>query len=134
MALQQRPGLGAATSGTHPRRNGLPPGLVHQGQPDHKIWRRVMRRKSALAVLVATCAVLPATASAMSETDCAAEWKSADGNSDGVLVGPEADRYLAYYPARAPVTPVDGRLPQQHFITACQNDIFMAKLPAPGGP
>jgi hypothetical protein len=93
-----------------------------------------MRRKSALAVLVASCAVLPATASAMSETDCAAEWKSADGNSDGVLVGPEADRYLAYYRVRAHVTPVDGRITRQDFMTACQNDIFMAKAPEPGAP
>ena len=93
-----------------------------------------MRRKSALAVLVAACAVLPATASAMSETDCAAQWKSADGNGDGVLVGPEADRYLAYYRVRAHVTPVDGRITQQEFMKACQSDIFMAKVPEPGAP
>jgi len=70
----------------------------------------------------------------MSETDCAAQWKSADGNGDGVLVGPEADRYLAYYRVRAHVTPVDGRITQQDFMTACQNDIFMAKAPEPGAP
>ena len=94
-----------------------------------------MRRKSALAVLVASsCAALPATASAMSETDCAAQWKSADGNSDGVLVGPEADRYLAYYRVRAHVTPVDGRITQQEFMKACQSDIFMAKAPEAGAP
>ena len=93
-----------------------------------------MSRKSALAVLVAACAVLPATASAMSETDCAAQWKSADGNGDGVLVGPEADRYLAYYRVRAHVTPVDGRITQQDFMKACQSDIFMAKAPEPGAP
>jgi len=93
-----------------------------------------MRRKSALAVLVASCAVLSATASAMSETDCAAQWKSADGNGDGVLVGPEADRYLAYYRVRAHVTPVDGRITQQDFMQACQSDIFMAKAPEPGAP
>lgn len=42
-----------------------------------------MRRKSALAVLVACCAALPATAWASSQADCAARWKSADGNNDG---------------------------------------------------
>ena len=93
-----------------------------------------MSRKSALAVLVASCAVLPATLWAASETDCAAQWKSADGNSDGVLVGPEADRYLAYYRVRAHVTPVDGRITQQEFMKSCQGDIFMAKAPEPGAP
>ena len=51
-----------------------------------------MSKKSALAVLVACCAAMPGVASAASEADCAAQWKSADGNSDGVLSGPEADR------------------------------------------
>ena len=93
-----------------------------------------MSRKSALAVLVACCAAWPASAWAASETDCAAQWKSADGNNDGVLVGPEADRYLAYYRVRAQVTPVDGRITQQEFMKACQSDIFMAKAPEPGAP
>jgi hypothetical protein len=93
-----------------------------------------MSRKSALAVLVACWAAWPASAWAASETDCAAQWKSADGNNDGVLVGPEADRYLAYYRVRAHVTPVDGRITQQEFMKACQSDIFMAKAPEPGAP
>lgn len=92
-----------------------------------------MSRKSALAVLLA-CAAWPASAWAASETDCAAQWKSADGNNDGVLVGPEADRYLAYYRVRAHVTPVDGRITQQEFMKSCQSDIFMAKAPEPGAP
>ena len=93
-----------------------------------------MSRKSALAVLVACWAAWPASAWAASETDCTAQWKSADGNNDGVLVGPEADRYLAYYRVRAHVTPVDGRITQQEFMKSCQSDIFMAKAPEPGAP
>ncbi|HLM11814.1 MAG TPA: hypothetical protein VK362_05470 [Reyranella sp.] len=93
-----------------------------------------MSRKSALAVLVACWAAWPASAWAASEADCAAQWKSADGNNDGVLVGPEADRYLAYYRVRAHVTPVDGRITQQEFMKSCQSDIFMAKAPEPGAP
>jgi hypothetical protein len=93
-----------------------------------------MSRKSALAVLVACWAAWPASAWAVSEADCAAQWKSADGNNDGVLVGPEADRYLAYYRVRAHVTPVDGRITQQEFMKSCQSDIFMAKAPEPGAP
>ena len=93
-----------------------------------------MSRKSALTVLVACWVAWPASAWAASETDCAAQWKSADGNNDGVLVGPEADRYLAYYRVRAHVTPVDGRITQQEFMKSCQSDIFMAKAPEPGAP
>jgi hypothetical protein len=93
-----------------------------------------MNRKSALAMLVACCAALPAAAWGASEADCAAQWKSADGNGDGVLAGPEADRYLAYYRVRAHVTPADGRITQQDFMKACQSDVFMAKAPEAGAP
>jgi hypothetical protein len=93
-----------------------------------------MSRKSALAVIVACATILPATAWATSDEDCAAQWKSADGNSDGVLTGPEADRYLAYYRVRAQVTPTDGRISRQDFMKACQNDVFMVKAPEPGAP
>lgn len=93
-----------------------------------------MSRKSALVVLVACFAALPATAWAASDVDCAAQWKSADGNNDGVLAGPEADRYLAYYRVRAHVTPVDGRITQPDFLKACQSDVFMAKAPETGAP
>jgi len=72
--------------------------------------------KSALALLAACCVASPAAAVAMPEADCAAQWKSADGNGDGVLVGPEADRYLAYYRVRAKVMPVDGRISRAEFV------------------
>ena len=49
-------------------------------------------------------------------------------------MGPEADRYLAYYRVRAHVTPVDGRITQQEFMKSCQSDIFMAKAAEPGAP
>jgi hypothetical protein len=93
-----------------------------------------MRRKCALAVLAAWCAALPAAAWAASEADCTAQWRSADGNNDGVLSGPEADRYLAYYRVRAQVAPTGGRIGQQDFMRACQADVFMAKAPEPGAP
>ena len=94
-----------------------------------------MSRKSALAVLVACWAAWPASAWAASETDCAAQWKSADGNNDGVRRGP---RPIATSPtpswSRAHVTPVDGRITQQEFMKSCQSDIFMAKAAEPGAP
>jgi hypothetical protein len=93
-----------------------------------------MKKESALAVLAACCIAMPGAAFAASESDCAAQWKSADGNGDGVLVGPEAERYLAYYRIRAQVTPTDGRIDQKTFMQACQNDVFMAKSPEAGAP
>ena len=77
-----------------------------------------MKKESALAVLAACCIAMPGAAFAASEADCAAQWKSADGNSDGVLVGPEAD----------------GRIDQKSFMQACQSDVFMAKAPEAGAP
>jgi hypothetical protein len=93
-----------------------------------------MSRKYAPTVLAACLAALSSAAVAMSEADCAAQWKSADGNGDGVLVGPEADRYLAYYRVRAKVTPVDGRIARDEFMQACLNDVFLAQTPEPGAP
>ena len=77
---------------------------------------------------------MPGIGRAASEADCSAQWKGADGNNDGVLLRPEADRYLAYYRVRAQVTPTDGRISLQDFMKACQNDVFMAKAPEPGAP
>jgi hypothetical protein len=42
-----------------------------------------MIRKFALALLAACGVALPGAAVAMPEADCAARWKSADGNGDG---------------------------------------------------
>lgn len=77
---------------------------------------------------------LSSTAWASSDEHCAAEWKSADGNGDGELVGPEAERYLAYYRIRAQVEPVQGRIGRDEFMRACRNDVFMARAPEDGAP
>jgi uncharacterized protein with FMN-binding domain len=104
------------------------------GQTDPQDLERTMRKISALGMLIACCAAVPATAWASSQTDCSAQWTSADGNKDGVLMGPEADRYLAYYRVRAQVTPADGRISRDDFMRACENDVFMAKALEPGAP
>jgi hypothetical protein len=111
-------------------RNGLPaPSFSrHRKQPE-----KTMLRKSALAVLV-LLAGMPAAALAASEADCAAQWKSADGNGDGVLMSPEADRYLAYYRVRSQAAPSDGRITKDEFMRACQDDVFEARAPDPGAP
>jgi len=93
-----------------------------------------MSTKSAVVVLAAWCMAMPGIAVAASDADCSAQWKSADGNGDGVLVGPEADRYLAYYRVRAQVTPADGKITRDAFMQACKNDVFLAKAPDAGAP
>ena len=99
------PGIGRRHSRNVPLTERVARGFVHPGQPSHKIWRQheqnfCTRRARGLLRR------LPATAGP--HRTIARQWKSADGNNDGVLAGPEADRYLAYYRVRAHVTPVDG--------------------------
>jgi hypothetical protein len=60
--------------------------------------------------------------------------KAPTATATALLVGPEADRYLAYYRVRALVTPADGRITQAAFMKACQSDVFMAKAPEAGAP
>ncbi len=97
-----------------------------------------MTAKSALflpaVALVVACAALPGVAQAASEADCTAQWKSADGNGDGVLMSPEADRYLAYYRVRSQAAPTDGKITRDQFMRACQDDVFEAKAVDPGAP
>lgn len=88
-----------------------------------------MSRKSALAVLVAGCVAVPCLALAAPESDCAQLWKSADSNGDGVLMGPEANRYFAYYRLHARTVPADGKITQNEFMRSCQDDVFVAKAP-----
>ena len=90
----------------------------------------------AVSLLAATLALVggPGAARAASEADCAAQWKNADGNGDGVLQSPEADRYLAYYRVRSQAAPSDGRITREEFMRACQGDLFEARAPDPGAP
>lgn len=87
-----------------------------------------------VALLVAAFAAVPSFAFAASDADCAAEWAQADANKDGVLLGPEADRYLAYIRIRAQTSPQDGRITQEAFMTACKADTFKAQVPETGAP
>jgi hypothetical protein len=85
------------------------------------------------SVMACSALVVPA-AEAANEADCAAEWTSADANKDGVLAGPEANRYLAYIRVRAQVAPEDGRITQDRFMEACRGGTFKAHDPEPGAP
>lgn len=85
-------------------------------------------------VLATAFAVAPSLAFAANDADCAAEWAQADANKDGVLHGPEADRYLAYIRIRSQSSPQDGRIAQEAFMTACRADTFKAQAPEQGAP
>ena len=87
-----------------------------------------------VALLVAAFVAVPSIAFAASDADCTAEWAQADANKDGVLHGPEADRYLAYIRIRAQTSPQDGKITQEAFMTACKADTFKAQAPEQGAP
>jgi putative membrane protein len=94
-----------------------------------------MMKQSAFGVLAACCIALPGLmARAASDGDCARQWKSADGNGDGVLEGREADRYLAYYRLHAQPPPAGERIDQSDFMRACRDDVFVAKAPEADAP
>jgi hypothetical protein len=95
---------------------------------------RRFHMKIELALLAAAFAVVPSIAFAANDADCTAEWAQADANKDGVLHGPEADRYLAYIRIRSQTSPQDGKIAQEAFMSACKADTFKAKAPEPGAP
>src|SRR5262245_58369656 len=80
---------------------------------------KVMDRKLALTILATACAAGGISACAQPEVACAQLWKNADANNDGVLTGPEDDRYLAYARVRAGAAPVDGRITRAQFMNYC---------------
>jgi len=86
------------------------------------------------AILAGVFAAVPPIAFAADEAGCAAEWAQADANKDGVIAGPEADRYIAYIRIRAQAEPTDGRITQDAFMQACRGDVFKARTPDPGAP
>jgi hypothetical protein len=101
-----------------------------------EIRRLRMIRNFAGAALVASVAfaAVPQFAFAANDADCAAEWAQADANKDGVIAGPEADRYIAYIRIRSQAAPQDGRITQDAFMAACKGDVFKAKAPDAGAP
>ncbi|MDB5486426.1 MAG: hypothetical protein JWQ58_141 [Reyranella sp.] len=94
-----------------------------------------MTRKFAHAAIFAVAfAAVPHLAFAANDADCAAEWAQADANKDGVIAGPEADRYIAYIRIRSQTAPQDGRITKEAFLQACKGDVFKAKAPDTGAP
>ena len=94
----------------------------------------MMGKFARTAILVGMFAPVPSIAFAADEAGCAAEWAQADANKDGVIAGPEGDRYIAYIRIRAQAEPTDGRITQDAFMQACRGDVFKARTPDPGAP
>ena len=94
----------------------------------------MIRKFAGTAIMVGVFAAIPPIAFAADEAGCAAEWTQADANKDGVIAGPEADRYVAYIRIRAQTEPKDGRITQDAFMQACRGDVFKARAPDAGAP
>ncbi len=80
--------------------------------------------------LALTCAT-PALAA--TEVDCAASWKTADANSDGVISGQEGERYVAAMRVANKTVPEKG-LDQAGFDAACKEGVFNAAKTDAGAP
>jgi hypothetical protein len=96
--------------------------------------KRIANGLLPLAAALAVAALAVPVAQAANDAECAAEWTGADADKDGVLAGPEANRYLAYIRVRAQIAPEDGRITRERFMEACRGGAFKAQDPEPGVP
>ena len=85
-----------------------------------------------VALVLATCAALPAYAA--TDAECTDMWKRADKNADGVLSDAEAERYAAAMRVSEKTVPADGRINQASFIEACRSDAFAPRKADAGAP
>ncbi len=87
------------------------------------------------AAVAGACALLltPTIASAMTDAECAAAWKAADANADGVLSEAEGRKYFAAM--RVAQKPVAGdSMTQAAFMDGCKADMFKAAVTDAGAP
>ena len=88
-----------------------------------------------LALAAGVCAVLLTTSPsvAMTDAECAAEWKKIDTKGTGFVSESEARRYYAAMRvANKPVA--DGKLTQAAFVEQCKADLFMVAKTDPNAP
>lgn len=70
---------------------------------------------------------------AMTDTDCAAEWKKIDSKGTGYISEADGRRYFAAMRvANKPV--VDGKLTQAAFVEQCKADLFTIAKTDPNAP
>lgn len=84
--------------------------------------------------LLATALVASSAAAALAATEdeCKTMWTTADVDKDGVLKGPEAERYAAAL--RVAEKPVSGDISQTVFMENCTDDVFDTAAVEPGAP
>ncbi len=80
------------------------------------------------------CLVVSGPASAMSDEDCQTMWKQADTDSNGVLNGSEANRYLAMMRTANKAMASDAAFNEAMFIENCKADIFKPASIDAGAP
>jgi len=91
---------------------------------------KMMRPLIAAAALV----LLAVPATAMTDEECAAMWKQADANNDGMLMGAEADRYSAWMRIANKDVPGEGMWNNETFLTNCKADVFTTVATEEGAP
>jgi hypothetical protein len=91
-----------------------------------------MKKLLLAAVVVATCAALPAYAA--TDAECTAMWTKADVNKDGMLSDTESMRYAAAMRVREAKAPADGKITQAAFVEACKADVYAVPKLDAGAP
>lgn len=91
-----------------------------------------MKKLLLAAVVVATCAAVPAYAA--TDAECTAMWTKADVNKDGTLSDTESMRYAAAMRVRDAKAPADGKITQAAFVEACKADVYAVPKLDAGAP
>jgi hypothetical protein len=85
-------------------------------------------------VTAVVCLVVSGPAFAMSDVECQAMWKQADTDSNGVLNGSEANRYLAMMRTANKSMGADAAINEAIFVENCKADIFKVANIDAGAP
>lgn len=78
--------------------------------------------------------ILSGSAFSMSDADCKAMWTQADTNKDGVLTGPEAERYIAMMRIANKTMGSDAAINAAVFDENCKADVFKTAAIDAGAP
>lgn len=83
-------------------------------------------------IAFAACLSASAPALALTDEDCATMWKSADANGDGMVSGPEAERYAAAMRVAKKTAPAS--FDRDTFAANCRSDVFANATTDEGAP
>ncbi len=80
------------------------------------------------------CLIFCGSASAMTDAECKTMWQQADTNKDGVLSGPEAERYSAMMRMANKTMGSDAAINEAIFDENCKADVFKTASVDAGAP